>query len=587
MSLVVVGELTADSSAIVLVAQGPELEQAAAQMRMELLTPLVKVAAPGALTLPASWAAVVQLSRELGPAWHAGPRLTAWLTGQVIARTMPPTELAVTPPPGLAPRSYQTAGACMIGATGRALIFDEPRTGKTVTTVLGLVERHAAGHPVLPVIVVCPAAVIDPWVEHVNAWTPWRAVAWRGTPKTRERLTGTAEIYVTSFETCRRDAHTTKAHLAPLIALGARFVVVDECHRIKDQTTGQAKAVRRLARRADGFVGLSGTPITHSPADLWPSLDAMQPGAWPSRERWVTRYCESIPGDYSSKALGLAEHREPEFRQTLLGQYRRIARADVLAELPKAYTVRTVELPPEYRIAYDAMAADMLAELPDGGQLSAMGVLAKLTRLAQLSSAAADVHTEIRTEDVDGFLVERQVQTVTLKAPSWKVDELLAVMAERPGYAFACFAPSRQLVMLAGAAAKAAGYRVGYVVGGQSAADRTAAVKAFQAHELDLLCATTGAGGTGLTLHAADALVFLGRPWSLVESMQAEDRAEGREDRERGTEVIDIVARNTIDTRVRRVLRERAGTLAELVQDPRIVAELLGGAEIRDLRKAA
>ena len=41
--------------------------------------------------------------------------------------------------------------------------------------------------------------------------------------------------------------------------------------------------------------------------------------------------------------------------------------------------------------------------------------------------------------------------------------------------------------------------------------------------------------------------------------------------------MIDIVARNTIDTRVRAVLRERAGQLADLVQDPRIVAELLGG----------
>lgn len=42
-----------------------------------------------------------------------------------------------------------------------------------------------------------------------------------------------------------------------------------------------------------------------------------------------------------------------------------------------------------------------------------------------------------------------------------------------------------------------------------------------------------------------------------------------------------------IDTRVRAVLRERASQLAEFVQDPRIVAELLGGAGVRDLRKAS
>lgn len=48
---------------------------------------------------------------------------------------------------------------------------------------------------------------------------------------------------------------------------------------------------------------------------------------------------------------------------------------------------------------------------------------------------------------------------------------------------------------------------------------------------------------------------------------------------------IDVVARKTIDTRVRTILKERAGQLSDLVQDPRIVAELLGGAGVRNLRK--
>ena len=49
----------------------------------------------------------------------------------------------------------------------------------------------------------------------------------------------------------------------------------------------------------------------------------------------------------------------------------------------------------------------------------------------------------------------------------------------------------------------------------------------------------------------------------------------------------DIVAENTVDTRVRAVLREKAGQLADLVQDPRVVAELLGGASVTRIRKKA
>lgn len=50
---------------------------------------------------------------------------------------------------------------------------------------------------------------------------------------------------------------------------------------------------------------------------------------------------------------------------------------------------------------------------------------------------------------------------------------------------------------------------------------------------------------------------------------------------------IDTAVVALIDTRVRTILRERAGQLADLVQDPRVVAELLGGAGVRDLRKAS
>ncbi len=590
MTVSIVGELSADRTTIVLIAAGPDHEVAEAAKRLEFLTPLLKKSTPpGAMLCPASWSAAIQLSSTFGPAWVAGPHLRLWLAEQVMARTAPPTELAVPPPPGLVPRSYQTAGAAMIGAVGSSFLFDEPRTGKTITTILGLLERAAAGHVVLPVLVVAPSAVVDPWVRELQRWAPrWRSVAWRGAPKKRARMDGLADVYVTSYGTARMDAPSADRR-NPLIALGARTVVADEVHKIKAQGSDQSRAVRRLAAKAGMFVGLSGTPITHHAGDLWPALYAMEPSAYPSRERFVGRYCLTVQGDYASTVIGLNPAAEPEFRQTLLGQHRRVARADVLNELPKVHSVRQVELPQQYREAYDAMEQDMLAELPDGGELSAMGVLAQMTRLSQLASAAADVKvtTEIVEDPLTGLPMEKQHQHVTLRMPSWKVDTLLEIMAERPGYAIVSFSPSSQLMRLAGEQARSAGYRVGYVIGGQTAKERTAQVDAFQARELDLLCATTGAGGVGLTLSAADTLVFLQRPWSLVESLQAEDRAEGFDDKEHGTEIIDVVAAHTIESRVRQVLVERAGQLSNLVQDPRIVAELLGGARVRDLRRKA
>lgn len=576
-------ELSAGGERIVLVAGGLDPYSVAdAARRLKTLTPLFsKSDPPGALVVPLTWPAVVQLSATFGPAWRPGPRLQQWVLEQSRQRTEPlPSRLPDTLPlpDGLVPRDYQVAGALEIARTGRALIFDEPRTGKTITTVLGLALRSGPQQlRGLPILVVCPASVVDPWVEHFNRWAPyWRAVAWRGPTKTRHALAGTADVYVTSYDTARADTPKI-VQRSPLLDLDARSLVVDETHFVKNPHAARTKSVQRLARDVDAFVGLSGTPITHHPGDLWPILTALAPGAWPSRERWVNRYCDVLAGDYKDEVLGLNAGNEPEFRISLIGQHRRVARADVMSQLPpKVYSVRTVELPPQWRKAYDDMEAQMLAELPDGTELSVMGVLAQLTRLSQLASAAADVKTEI-LDELDELGQPKVRTEVTLKAPSWKVDALLEVLDERPGEAVVAFAPSRQLITLAGQAAEKAGHRVGYVIGGQAQSVRTETIRAFQNRELDLVCATTGAGGTGITLSAAGTLVFLQRPWSLVDSVQAEDRGEGDMNATAGTEVIDIVASNTIDTRVRAVLRERAGQLADLVQDPRIVADLLGG----------
>lgn len=622
MSTTIHAELDAGHQQIVLMAGGlgdPE-EVALAARRLKLLTPLFsKSDPPGALTVPATWAAVVQLVATFGADWHPGPALQAWVAEQATVRTQP--HAGVLPdwlhiPSGLTPRDYQVDGALEIARTGRALIFDEPRTGKTITTILGLAVRAGIGHEWdggighlctcgwsepgningihedwrrhvatsgmrngLPILVICPASVVDPWVEEFSKWAPyWTAVAWRG-PK-RKELLGTADVYVTSYDTARIDASEVKP--TPLLALKAHSVVLDESHFIKNPTAHRSRAVRRLAKRAykDGgaFVALSGTPITHSPADLWPTLECLSPGAFPAKERWVARYCDVVAQDYKDVILGLTAATEPEFRLSVLGQHRRVARADVMGQLPpKTYSVRTVELPAKWRKVYDDFEAQMYAELPDGTELSVMDVLSVLTHLSGLSCAPADVEVTVGPDVNEKTGEPKRHVHLELKATSWKVAALLEILEERPGEKVVVFAQSAQLVRLAGAAAEKAGYRVGYIIGGQTQTDRTAVRKAFQDGDLQVVCASTSAGGTGITLSAAGTLVFLQRPWSLVESIQAEDRAEGDVEAAHGTEVIDVVASNTVDSRRRAVLRERAGQLGQLLQDPRIVAELLGG----------
>ena len=582
-----------DGHRIVLMGAGPSEALAQVALRAKLLTPLVQPQG-GALVLPLSWPAVVQLAASYGDAWQPGPALQSWMAAQV-ARRQPagdsrPQGLGFALPGGYVPYSWQLEGAAMIRDVGSVLICDDPGTGKTDTALLGLRARSAAGHPVWPALAIVPPSTIDAWVTRAR-FHGLIAVPWRGTRLRRGRLLDlAAHLYVVGYPLVWRDAPAAGSAGAeqhrPLIQLRARSLVIDECHKIKDPHSKQSAAVRRLADRADIAVGLSGTPITHDPGDLWPTLHCMTPAAWPSSERYRDRYLSTVPGDYGEEVLGLAPHAEREFRMCLLGQMRRVAKADALELPPKVYSVRTVELPLKWRALYDQMEEEMLAEVPDDiDPIMAQTIVVKMTRLAQLASAAAvDVQTEWKPDKTTGEL--KRTQKITLGAPSWKADALLEVLEERPGQQVVCFAESRQLIMIAGELAEKTGYRVGYIVGGQTARQRTAELDAFKAGRTNLMCVTTEAGGTGLDgLQVSNVQVVLQRPWSLVASIQMEDRQHRIGTTGEHVEIIDIVALDTIDTRRREVLRERAGQLSALLQDPRIVRELLGGAATDKLTK--
>jgi SNF2 family DNA or RNA helicase len=591
-------ELTGDGQSIFLLGDGNPEALATWASWCGTLTPLVKpVDDGGALTLPASWPAMVQLMSTF-PDLDVQPRLAAWTANQASYRAAAealtpldfhPHALTYTPPAALTPYPWQVTAGHITSLMGRLLLTDEPGTGKTASAILGICEyaavRSLTPAQLGPVVCIVPASVVDAWVEAWEDWAPgYVAIAWRGTVARRRALAGTAHVYVASYDTARNDGGTKDGALA---RLKPTVIVADECHLTKSPTARRTLAMHRLSRSAAVFIALSGTPIAHNVGDLHPVLQHLSPNAWPSKERWIERYCTSIQGDYSSRIIGINKHTEDEFRLALLGQHRRVAKADVLTELPpKVYSVRSIPIPPEYRKTYDEFEGQMLAELPDGQEVSVFDALSQLSILSKLACGSADVDITWGPEEDENGELKRHIH-LELKLPSWKVEALLDILAERENESVVVFAPSRQLVMLAGAQAEKAGRRVGYVVGGQTPKDRTDTIRKFQAGDLDLMCATTGAGGVGITLTAARCVVFLQRPWSIVESLQAEDRCHriGSEKHD-SIDIIDIIAQNTVESRVRDVIREKAELLADVVQDPRILAEILGGDRVITERKA-
>lgn len=598
----------------------------------------------GESTIPLTWAMVTQCSKimeEKGYGWRPDPGLNSWIYDEFMRRhdtawdeagalKFDLSSLAWTPMP------HQVAGA-YVGALNKRFFFcDDLRTGKTRTALLTMAELEARGENPFPAFVVCPASVVDPWMEELDAAFPdWPATVYRG-PK-RRRLSSRYMVYVMSWNTFRDDMHArqtghcpsgtvteltrelekafsrhhmapetysvplcsccrqpmtlvdvSKTRLPPLLEFGVpRTLVLDEAHGLCNVKTRQSVAARRCARVAEFAFPMSGTPITRDVGGFWSALNVLDIRSFPDQDRYKDRYTDRYHSDYAEEIDGLSPQTRDEFHLLMQGSMRRIAKTDVNPDLlPPCYSTRVVQIPPAYRAAYDEMAKDMIAHLPDGDEpLEVMSTLAQLQRLTQLASSSCDVEVRMERDDnPDSLTCGEDVPRyhVTMQEPSWKVDELMEIMTENQGSPLITFSPHTQLVKMAGARAEAAGYRVGYIVGGQSHGQRSRVRLAYQNGELDLLCANVTAGGVGLTLNRGDTVIFLERPWAYWQASQAEARADDVM-KAKQIYVIDIVAASSVESRVREALKGKSRQLAELVRDPRIVESFLGGQPVKVL----
>lgn len=586
------GELTADGERIVLIAAGDDWQRSLIAARLDKITALWTSAKldgekTGAVTIPLTWANVVQLGYSFAQmtdaAWVPHERLIRWTSDECARRYAPLPELEASWPPWLKPRDYQLEGARQIAANSFSLLLDDPGLGKTLTVILGCEQRRRLGTEIFPMAVLVPSwDVADVWYREITTWAPsWGEPAYyEGPGRFRLLRHPGVKVLLTTYATATRDAPDASS---PLPRFAPRTLIVDEAHMIKNADAKRSKATERIGRRAATVVGLSGTLITRDTGDAFPILKTGDPDTWPARERFVKRFCATGVNEHGEEITGLNPYTAPEFRACLLGQMTRRPKADVLPELPpKIYSVRRPEIPPGYRQAYRQMEQDMLAALPgNDDEMSVMDTLSQLTRLSQLASSAADVEWTDVQDPQTGEWVKKQ--KVTLRAPSWKAASLLEILEERRGDPVAVFTVSEQLARITGEDYLAPhGYRFGYVTGirrGMTRRGRAETIERFQAGELDAVICTTGAGGLGITLSRAGTVVMLQRPWPLDQAVQSEDRAQriGAEEWHDHIEIIDVVAKGTVDERVRELLRVKAGRLAEFVRDRRIVEELLGG----------
>jgi SWI/SNF-related matrix-associated actin-dependent regulator 1 of chromatin subfamily A len=510
--------------------------------------------------MPAAWGNCLALRGSFGAKLELDPTLVEWATGE---RSWADQMVRIRNAKNEGTYGYQRNGLGFLVHAGSALLGDEMGLGKTKQTIDALEFAEA-----YPALIVAPNSVKAVWREEFAKWAPHRTVAiLAGTAAQKSKtLASGADVVVVNWESLRgmsrlaaygSIALTDKQKTPGPLNRPWGAVVADEAHRGKDPKSQQTRALWAVGESAARRFALTGTPVANSPEDLWSVMHFVSPAEWPSKTKFIDRYCLTnfnYWGGMDVKAL------RPDTRDEMLAildtRFLRRTKAEVLSFLPPiTRQVRAVEMEPKQAKAYKQMQDEMITML-DSGVLFTTSPMVRMLRLLQIASATPEL-------DEDGNVAR-------LIKPSCKITALQDMIEESGGEPMVVFTVSRKLADL-----------VQETLGGDkitgevSTDDRAEAVRRFQGGESKLITVTTGAGGEGLTLTAASRAVFLQRPWSLVQSLQAEARIHRIGQEASSVEIIDVVAEGTVEAAVARTLGDKELLLQEVVRDAERFARLL------------
>lgn len=428
---------------------------------------------------------------------------------------------------------------------GRALIGDEQGLGKTVQALAWL-QLHPEARPA---VVVCPASLKLNWEREAVKWmTNPNAQVLQGSD-TSQPLYGDIiiinyDILGNSLETYKDTAGKTRKReirntgwVDYLVAYGVKAVVVDEVQYIKNNGIIRTIGTKRLARKADHVIGLSGTPIESRPVEFFNIIQLINRNIMPNWWSYVNTYCGAKHNGWGWDYSGASNTLELHQKLTNTIMIRRL-KADVLPELPdKQYSYVPMDMDNwhEYSRARRDIVEYMRETKGNAAADTASGAkhLVQIEALKQLAVAGKLKQAISWIED----MIESGEKLVVFAVHKTVID---AVMDKFKGVAVK-------------------------IDGSVSSQQRDNAVEAFQNDDkIRLFVGNIKAAGVGLTLTASSTVAFLELPWTSSDLAQAEDRCH-RIGQKSSVNVHYLLAAGTIEEDIAELLDKKRKVLDSIL----------------------
>lgn len=434
---------------------------------------------------------------------------------------------------------YQARGALFAACRGRVVLADDMGLGKTIQAIAAaeLLRRRRG---IERVLVVSPASVKYQWKTEIEKFCDLPAQVIDGLIPHRKKLYAAPAFFnLSSYEVVLKDMEYMRD-------LRPDLIILDEAQRIRNWATATARTIKQLKSRY-AFV-LTGTPLENKLEELYSVV-------------------EFVDGRRLGPAFRfLKEHRMEDEKGKLLGYrgleqiHRRLepillrrTRKEVLPDLPQrtdqVFRVRMTKEQAEPYWEQSEILARLLHKWQKQGWLSEID-LRRITCCIQ----------NMRMLCNSTFLFDKETNFSPKLEEFREIIRELTIEEKRKAVVFSEY---ERMTHLAGQ--ELTRLKIGWVSlhGGVPARKRGALIARFREDPGCKVFLSTDAGGVGLNLQAASAVVNFEPPWNPARLEQRIGRVH-RMGQAQPVQVIHLLTENSIEERVWETLRLKKALFAGL-----------------------
>ena len=438
--------------------------------------------------------------------------------------------------------------------------FMEMGTGKSKVLIDNIAMLYNAGK-INGALIVAPKGVYKNWFDseipnHMPDYIEKRVGLWSTDPKAKDLqplFKVGAELHILIMNV---EAFSTKKGIQfaqKFLNSHKTLMAIDESTTIKNPGALRTKTIVSLRPLTKYRRILTGSPVTKSPLDLFTQCYFLDPYLLDQSSYYVfkARYaiCRKINVSGRQVEIVVGYRNLPELSEKLKPFSYRVLKDDCLDLPKKTYMKRTVELTDEQKKVYKQMKQEAIAFL-NGKMVTSATVITQLMRLHQITCG--------HFKSNDGTVQDLKNNRIT---------QLMDILEEVEGKAVIWAHYRHDIEKIVEAISKKYGEKtIVTYYGDTSTDDRQKAIDKIQDKNspVRFIIGTTQTGGYGITLTGASTMIYYSNGYDLEKRQQSEARID-RIGQEKPMTYIDIIAEDTIDTKIVKSLRNKVNIATEIM----------------------